>query len=727
MIGRRWIFFHSSSSMNPIWIGSRRIWNAFRPTIAPARRSRTYAFMPWITATTATRNPTDTMIPSSVKNERSLWLHAVWSAWRIASERGMSYKLRRQRAATGSNGRQRAANGRDPLLPPPPASPALFVSQRLYRIEPRRLVRGVQAEHDPRERGGHEGGDDRAERHVRRDRREVGDREGDEAAQQHSHGAAHEGQRRGLDQELPEDFAAGRAQGLADADLPGALRDGDRHDRDHADASHHQADGREHEHHEEEHPRDLVPGVEQLVLGHDGEIVLLSRLQPPEGAQCRDHLVHGLLLGVAGRRRDREPHHALEVRHVLDERAVRNPDERRGAAAEQARRRRVDPDHGERHPGDVDRLVDRVAAAEQLVLELPVDDGHRAAREVLESREGASGIDIAAVHLHPLRGQPRHFHRLEPQVAEPYRGGALVATRDIAYRGQQRDPVGFEARQLRIAPPRARLIGAIRDVHPGLEEAPHEKRARRNRLEDIRDALVDAADQRGDHHHDGHADGDPHDGQGRPALVGTQGIEGDADAFEQRRHVSCRKAAIGSSRAARLAGYTPATMPTPAPSTTPTRIDQGATAAGSGVVAATAAASPIPTATPPAAPPVASITASTRNWRRMSRRRAPSDLRIPISRVRSATAISMMFMITMPPTTSEIATRPGSARNSTRLILAQKSSTSSAVSRAKSFGSRGRRWRRLRITASAWVIASRISGWEWAFIARASTTRGWLM
>src|SRR2546422_8601510 len=45
--------------------------------------------MPWITATTATRNPTDTMIPSSVKNDRSLWLHAVWRAWRMASERGM--------------------------------------------------------------------------------------------------------------------------------------------------------------------------------------------------------------------------------------------------------------------------------------------------------------------------------------------------------------------------------------------------------------------------------------------------------------------------------------------------------------------------------------------------------------------------------------------------------------------------------------------------------------
>jgi hypothetical protein len=36
----------------------------------------------------------------------------------------------------------------------------------------------------------------------------------------------------------------------------------------------------------------------------------------------------------------------------------------------------------------------------------------------------------------------------------------------------------------------------------------------------------------------------------------------------------------------------------------------------------------------------------------MSRRRAPSYLRKPISRVRSLTTISMLFMMTMPPTTS---------------------------------------------------------------------------
>ena len=48
-------------------------------------------------------------------------------------------------------------------------------------------------------------------------------------------------------------------------------------------------------------------------------------------------------------------------------------------------------------------------------------------------------------------------------------------------------------------------------------------------------------------------------------------------------------------------------------------------------------------------------TVSARNWTTMSIRRAPSARRIPISRVRSVTLASMMFMIPIPPTRSEIA------------------------------------------------------------------------
>ena len=51
---------------------------------------------------------------------------------------------------------------------------------------------------------------------------------------------------------------------------------------------------------------------------------------------------------------------------------------------------------------------------------------------------------------------------------------------------------------------------------------------------------------------------------------------------------------------------------------------------------------------------IAIVLDSIRNCRITSRGRAPSALRIPISRVRSVTDTSMMFIITMPPTISEI-------------------------------------------------------------------------
>ena len=47
--------------------------------------------------------------------------------------------------------------------------------------------------------------------------------------------------------------------------------------------------------------------------------------------------------------------------------------------------------------------------------------------------------------------------------------------------------------------------------------------------------------------------------------------------------------------------------------------------------------------------------ASTRNCTITSRRRAPTASRMPISLVRSVTDTSMMFMMPMPPTISEIA------------------------------------------------------------------------
>ena len=61
-------------------------------------------------------------------------------------------------------------------------------------------------------------------------------------------------------------------------------------------------------------------------------------------------------------------------------------------------------------------------------------------------------------------------------------------------------------------------------------------------------------------------------------------------------------------------------------------------------------------------------TASRRNCHRISRRRAPSALRTPISRVRSVTEIIMIAMTPMPPTISAIDEITTSARNVAWLI-----------------------------------------------------------
>ncbi len=68
-----------------------------------------------------------------------------------------------------------------------------------------------------------------------------------------------------------------------------------------------------------------------------------------------------------------------------------------------------------------------------------------------------------------------------------------------------------------------------------------------------------------------------------------------------------------------------------------------------------------------------STTVSMRNCCVMSRRFAPRARRMPISRVRSVTVASMMFMMPMPPTISEIdAMAPSMIVNSRALASARR-------------------------------------------------------
>ena len=64
--------------------------------------------------------------------------------------------------------------------------------------------------------------------------------------------------------------------------------------------------------------------------------------------------------------------------------------------------------------------------------------------------------------------------------------------------------------------------------------------------------------------------------------------------------------------------------------------------------------SPMPRMTPMMPPAMEMMTDSMRNCINMCRLFAPIDMRSPISRVRSVTETYIMFMIPMPPTTSDM-------------------------------------------------------------------------
>src|SRR5690348_14058550 len=130
-------------------------------------------------ATTAMRNATDTMMPTSVKKERSLWLQAASSAWVMASRKCMWGKTTR---AWG--GGDVVPSSHTPLPTP------LFVSQCLNRIQSRGLVCRDDAEQDAGERGCQEGDDDRRQRNVGRNRRQQLEQPGAQSAEDHAHRAA---------------------------------------------------------------------------------------------------------------------------------------------------------------------------------------------------------------------------------------------------------------------------------------------------------------------------------------------------------------------------------------------------------------------------------------------------------------------------------------------------------------------------------------------------------
>src|SRR3984893_4218279 len=115
----------------------------------------------------------------------------------------------------------------------------------------------------------------------------------------------------------------------------------------------------------------------------------------------------------------------------------------------------------------------------------------------------------------------------------------------------------------------------------------------------------------------------------------------------------------------------PKNTPTPAATTTAIAMAPGVTTADHRSTWRTPPDATNASTTPIRPPITLNVTASARNCRITSRERAPRAIRNPISRVRSVTESSMMFMMPIPPTSSDT---PATLASSTVIVRLARSS-----------------------------------------------------
>src|ERR1700675_13420 len=169
----------------------------------------------------------------------------------------------------------------------------LFVAEGFDGVEAGGLGGGPDAEDQADGDGNGKADDHGPQRHHRLHRGDHGDERNETAAEENADQPAGTREGHGLEEELPGDVAAARADGFADADLLRALGDGDEHDVHHAHAADEQANGAEHDDGEDDALNDVVELLHGLDVGLNEEIVGLGVGHIAAAAQHFADLVHG--------------------------------------------------------------------------------------------------------------------------------------------------------------------------------------------------------------------------------------------------------------------------------------------------------------------------------------------------------------------------------------------------------------------------------------------------
>ena len=170
--------------------------------------------------------------------------------------------------------------------------------------------------------------------------------------------AAGEAEDHRLHEELAQDVAARRADGLADADLARALGDGHQHDVHDPDAADDEADARDAREQEAEDLRRLLLRREELAAVEQREVVVAAGREAVLAAQHALDLDHRRGQRAAGRDLRRDRLHFLGARDPEPRGAERDVDVVVRVAEAHCALAPVDADHLERHVLHDDRRAD---------------------------------------------------------------------------------------------------------------------------------------------------------------------------------------------------------------------------------------------------------------------------------------------------------------------------------------------------------------------------------
>src|SRR5712691_5438241 len=290
-----------------------------------------------------------------------------------------------------------------------------LVAQRFDGIKTRGLDRGPHSENESDGDADGEAGHGRPYRDNGIPIERPADDENEAIHDDQRDDAAHTRQRHGLEQELPDDVAAPRSDGLANSDFAGALGDAHQHDVHYPDTADEQPNGAEDDHRESDHAYDVVELVHGLLRRLDGKIVLIAVMDVAPAAQDVARLVHGL---INQRRRKRLDADVVFVGRGIDlaESIVGNQD----PAVFIVRARATlgflqDDNHLESRSVNQDVVANGVACGKHDGRDVFAEDHHLLAVQVFRLGEKAPfaeigiGIDLRVIREHAAEVNGAHI------------------------------------------------------------------------------------------------------------------------------------------------------------------------------------------------------------------------------------------------------------------------------------------------------------------------------